>query len=218
MKIFLDSANLKEIKEAIDLGICDGITTNPSLIVKEGVENAVQIAKICELVKGPVNAETISINYEGIIKEGRELASIASNVVVKIPMSKDGLKAVRAFHEEGIPTTVTLIFNASQAVLAARAGADFIAPFVGRLDDISNEGMNLIADIVLIYGNYGYETEVVVASVRNPLHFIESARIGADIITLPFAMLEKLFGHPLTDAGIAKFLADAEKTKKNRTQ
>jgi len=214
MKIFLDSANLKEITEALELGLCDGVTTNPSLIAKEGVNNAERIAEICKLVDGPVLAETVDIDYDSIIEEGTALAAIASNVVVKIPMCKDGLKAVRTFAGKGVQCAVTLIFNASQALLAARAGARYIAPFVGRLDDISNDGMDMIAQIMEIYSNYDFDTEVIVASARHPLHFIQSALTAADAITLPFSTIDKIFSHPLTDAGIAKFMADAKKSKK----
>ncbi len=209
MQIFIDSANVKEIKEAVELGLCDGVTTNPSLIAKQGGDNKTIIPKICEACAGPVLAEVLSVDAEGIIREGRELAKIADNVVIKIPMGKEGLKAVAALSAEEIDTAVTLIFNASQAILAAKAGASFIAPFVGRLDDLSLDGLDMIREIVEIYTLYDFETEVIVASVRHPLHVKDSALAGADAVTVPYGIVEKLMNHPLTTAGIEKFLADA---------
>jgi transaldolase len=209
MKIFIDSADVNEIKEAINLGLCDGVTTNPTLIAKTGRKNAEVIAEICGLAGVPVNAETIGISYKEIITEGAELAAIAENVVVKIPMCKDGLRAVAYFAERDIKTTVTLVFNVAQALLAAKAGAAYIAPFVGRLDDISSSGMDMIRELVEVYDNYDYETEIVVASVRSPLHVKEAALAGADAITVPFSLINTLFAHPLTAAGIEKFLRDA---------
>ena len=209
MKIFIDSADVDEIAQAVEMKLCDGVTTNPTLIAKTGKPNAEVIAEICRLTDTPVNAETVGISYDEIIAEGSELATIADNVVVKIPMCKDGLRAVSYFAEKGVRTTVTLIFNAAQALLAAKAGASFIAPFVGRLDDISTDGMEIIAEIVEIYDWYDLMTEVVVASVRSPMHVKNSALAGAHAITVPFSLIEKLMGHPLTEAGIAQFLADA---------
>lgn len=209
MQIFIDSANVKEIKEAIALGLCDGVTTNPTLIAKTGKTNEQAILDICAITDVPVNAETVGITYEEIIKEGEALAKIAPNVVIKIPMSKDGLRAVRYFANKDIATTVTLIFNMPQALLAAKAGAAYIAPFVGRLDDIGTDGMELIEEIAELYDLYDFDTEIVVASVRSPLHFKMSAQAGAHAITVPFSLIDKLFTHPLTDAGIEKFLKDA---------
>ena len=209
MKIFIDSADVNEIREAISLGLCDGVTTNPTLIAKTGRKNADVIAEICALAGVPVNAETVGISYAEILAEGAELAAIAENVVVKIPMCKDGLRAVQYFAERDIKTTVTLVFNVAQALLAAKAGAAYIAPFVGRLDDVSSSGMDMIKEIVEVYDNYEYETEIIVASVRGPLHVKQAALAGADAITIPFSLINTLFAHPLTDAGIAKFLRDA---------
>lgn len=214
MKIFIDTASIEEIKEAAKLGILDGVTTNPSLVAREGRDFRKLLDEILEIVDGPVSAEVISTDYDGIIKEGRELAAIHDNIVVKVPLIREGLKAVKTFSEEGIKTNVTLCFSSSQAILAAKAGATYISPFVGRLDDISTNGMELINQIVTIYRNYDYKTEVLVASVRHPLHFVEAALIGADVCTIPFAVIDKLFDHPLTDIGLAKFLADWEKSKK----
>lgn len=211
MKIFIDSANVEEIKEAIELGVCDGITTNPTLIAKTGKDLERAIKDICAITDVPVNAETISTDFEGIVKEGKVLASWAKNVVVKIPFNADGLKAVRALCSEGINTTMTLIFNANQALLAAKAGATYICPFVGRLDDISTDGMELVSDIVQIYENYAFATEIIVASIRHPIHVLESARLGADGVTVPFDVIKKMFGHPLTDIGIERFINDAKK-------
>lgn len=209
MKIFIDTANLDEIKEAAAMGILDGVTTNPSLVSKEGHKDfRAMLEKICALVDGDISAEVISTKSEDILKEGRELAKIHPNIVVKVPLIKEGLKAVKVFSSEGIRTNVTLCFSASQALLAAKAGAYIISPFVGRLDDISQNGMELIAQIVNIYRNYDYQTQVLVASVRHPLHFVDSAMMGADIATMPFKVIEMLVKHPLTDIGLDKFLSD----------
>jgi len=214
MKIFIDTASIKEIREAASLGLLDGVTTNPSLVAKEGKDFRTMLDEILAIVDGPVSAEVISTDYEGILKEGRELAAIHKNIVVKVPLIKEGLKAVRTLSEEGIKTNVTLCFSPSQALLAAKAGASYISPFVGRLDDISHNGMQLIEEIVQIYRNYDYETEVLVASIRHPLHFVEAALIGADVCTMPFSVIDKLFSHPLTDNGLEKFLSDWKKTQK----
>jgi transaldolase len=212
MKIFIDTANLDEIKEAASFGVLDGITTNPSLMSKEGHKDAKKFyEQIAKLVPGPVSAEVISTDYDGILKEGREFSKIAENIYVKVPLIKEGLKAVKTFSEEGIKTNVTLCFSASQAVLAAKAGANIISPFIGRLDDISEDGLHLIEQIVQIYGNYGYETEILVASVRHPLHFVTSCMLGADICTMPYKVIEQLIKHPLTDIGLEKFLSDWKK-------
>lgn len=212
MKIFIDTANLNEIREANDMGILDGVTTNPSLVAKEGHKDfRSMLEKICAIVNGDVSAEVVSTKTDDILKEGRELAKIHKNIVVKVPLIKEGLKAVKVFSEEGIRTNVTLCFSASQAILAAKAGAYIISPFVGRLDDISQNGMDLIAQIVQIYGNYNYQTQVLVASVRHPLHFVDGALMGADIATMPFKVIEQLAKHPLTDIGLDKFLSDWKK-------
>ena len=214
MKFFIDTANIDEIKEAHSMGMVDGVTTNPSLIAKEGRDFEEIIKEICEIVDGPISAEVISLDTEGMISEARDLAKINSNIVVKIPMTVDGLKATRQLTEEGIKTNVTLIFSPLQALMAAKAGATYVSPFVGRLDDLSSEGMLLVEQIVEIYSNYAYETEIIVASVRNPLHVLDSAIMGADIATIPFSVLAKLAAHPLTDKGIKAFLDDWNKAKK----
>jgi len=212
MKIFIDTANLDEIKEAASLGLLDGVTTNPSLVAKEGHKDfKSMLESICAIVNGDISAEVVSTDYEGMMKEGRELAKIHPNIVVKVPLIKEGLKAVRTFADEGIRTNVTLCFSASQAVLAAKAGAYIISPFVGRLDDISANGMELIAQIVNIYRNYDYQTKVLVASVRHPLHFVDSCMLGADIATMPMKVIDQLAKHPLTDNGLSTFLKDWEK-------
>src|SRR3989339_1737562 len=213
MKIFIDTASIKEIREAASLGLLDGVTTNPSLVAKEGKDFRAMLDEILAIVDGRVSSEVISTDYEGILKEGRELAAIHKNIVVKVPLIKEGIKAVRTLSEEGIKTNVTLCFSPSQALLAAKAGASYISPFVGRLDDISHNGMQLIEEIVQIYRNYDYETEVLVASIRHPLHFVEAALIGADVCTMPFSVIDKLFSHPLTDNGLEKFLSDWKKTQ-----
>ncbi|MGB9695810.1 MAG: fructose-6-phosphate aldolase [Ignavibacteria bacterium] len=215
MKIFIDTANLKEIQEAADMGILDGVTTNPSLVAKEGHKDfRALLEKICSIVDGDISAEVVSTDCDGILKEGRELASIHKNIVIKVPLIKEGLKAVKIFNEEGIKTNVTLCFSPSQAVLAAKAGAYLVSPFVGRLDDISHEGMELISKIIQIYQNYGFKTQVLVASVRHPLHFVEAALMGADVCTMPFKVIEALVKHPLTDIGLEKFLDDWKKLNK----
>lgn len=218
MKFFIDTANLDEIKEAHSLGILDGVTTNPSLIAKEGIANREDFEKhiktICEVVQAPVNAEAVSTDHQQMIVEARKLAEIDSHVVAKIPMTTDGLKAVKQLSEEGIKTNVTLIFSPLQALLAAKAGANYVSPFVGRLDDIAHEGMDLVEQIVDIYSNYLFETEIIVASVRNPLHVLAAAKMGADIATIPFKVIEQLAQHPLTTVGLDKFLKDWQKVEK----
>jgi len=214
MKFFIDTANIDEIKKAHALGMVDGVTTNPSLIAKENRPFKELLLEICELVDGPVNGEAVSLDAEGMVEEGMNLASFHSNIVVKIPMTTEGLKAVRILSRENIRTNVTLIFSPMQALMAAKAGASYVSPFVGRLDDISQVGMDLVSDIMNIYGNYGYETEVIVASIRNPIHVVEAALMGADIATIPFKVIDQLAKHPLTDIGMEKFLADWEKRAK----
>lgn len=218
MKFFIDTANLNEIREAHDLGVLDGVTTNPSLCAKEGVSDFDEfIAEICELVQGPVSAEVVSTDYDGMMDEAHRLAKISEHVVVKIPLIREGIKAIKSLHQEGIKTNCTLCFSPSQALVAAKAGASYISPFVGRLDDISTSGMQLIQEIVEIYNNYGLETEILVASIRHPLHLVEAARMGADVATMPFAVIDKLIHHPLTDIGLEKFLADWDKLQKSLT-
>jgi transaldolase len=214
MKFFIDTANIEEIKKAVALGMVDGVTTNPSLIAKENRPFEDLLLEICDLVDGPVNGEVISLDAEGMVEEGRKLAAYHANIVVKIPMTTEGLKAVKILSSENIKTNVTLIFSSTQALMAAKAGASYVSPFVGRLDDISQVGMDLVSDIMNIYGNYGYETEVIVASIRNPVHVVEAALIGADISTIPFKVIDQLAKHPLTDIGMEKFLADWEKRAK----
>jgi transaldolase len=214
MKFFIDSGDLGEIREAAAMGAIDGVTTNPSLLSKGGLPTKKAIQQICEIVDGPISAEVIATDTTGILNEGRDLAKIHPNVVVKVPLIPDGLKAVRVFAKEGIKTNVTLCFSATQAIFAAKAGAAFISPFIGRLDDISEEGMQLIENIVKIYENYDYATEVLVASVRHPMHVVQAAVIGADICTVPFKVITQLVKHPLTDLGLAKFLEDAKKIPK----
>lgn len=214
MKFFIDTANIDEIREAHSMGMVDGVTTNPSLIAKEGRKFEELIGEICEIVDGPISAEVIALDADGMVSEARELAKIHKNIVIKIPMTVDGLKATRTLAGEGIKTNVTLVFSPLQALMAAKAGATYVSPFVGRLDDFSQEGMDLVDQIVQIYENYGYDTEVIVASIRNPVHVLESALMGAHVATIPFSVLSKLAAHPLTDKGIAAFLADWEKSKK----
>jgi transaldolase len=214
MKFFLDTANVDEIREALSMGMVDGVTTNPSLVAKEGRDFEPLIQEICELVGGPVSAEVIAVDAEGMIDEARKLAKISNCVVVKIPMTVDGLKAVRTLAAEGIRTNVTLVFSPLQALMAAKAGASYVSPFVGRLDDLSQEGLLLVEQIAEIYGNYAFDTEIIVASVRNPLHVLESALIGADIATIPFGVLKKLAAHPMTDKGLQAFLDDWKKLEK----
>ncbi|MFO7686901.1 MAG: fructose-6-phosphate aldolase [Desulfobacterales bacterium] len=214
MKFFIDTANIKQIKEAGSMGMVDGVTTNPSLVAKEGREFEGLIKEICEIVVGPVNAEVISTETKGMLAEARKLVKIHKNIVVKIPMTVDGLKAVRQLKEEGIQTNVTLVFSPIQALMAAKAGAAYVSPFVGRLDDVAHDGLLLVEQIDEIYHNYAFETEIIVASVRHPLHVLEAALIGADIATIPFDVLSKLAAHPLTDKGLKAFLDDWKKAKK----
>jgi len=216
MKFFIDTANLDEIRECVELGLIDGVTTNPSLVSKEGnVDFKEHIAKICELVKGDVSAEVTALDTEGMLKEGREYAKIAPNVVIKCPLTLDGLKATRTFREEGTKVNVTLCFSAAQALLAAKAGATYISPFIGRLDDIAQDGMQLIRDIVQIYDNYGFATEVLAASIRHPMHIVDCALAGADVATIPFKVIQQLVKHPLTDKGLEAFLSDWKKSGRN---
>jgi len=218
MKFFIDTANLNEIKEAYDLGVLDGVTTNPSLMAKEGIsgdENVINHYKaICDIVDANVSAEVIATDFEGIIKEGKELAKLDDKIVVKVPMIKDGIKAIKYFSSEGIRTNCTLVFSAGQAILAAKAGASYLSPFIGRLDDIGFDGLDLIAQIAHIYQNYGYETEVLAASVRHTMHLIKCAELGADVVTCPLKVITGLLNHPLTDKGLAQFLADHAKANK----
>lgn len=214
MKFFIDTANVDEIKKALALGMVDGVATNPSLVSKEARPFPDILKEICSLVEGPVSAEVIGLEAGGMVREARELVKIADNIVIKIPMLEEGLKAVRLLSAEGIKTNVTLVFSAAQALLAAKAGATFVSPFVGRLDDIGQSGMELISDIMTIYRNYGFTTEIIVASVRHPMHVLDAARIGADIATIPYKVIAQLAKHPLTDRGIQQFLADWEKRQK----
>jgi transaldolase len=214
MKLFIDTANLDEIREAASMGVLDGVTTNPSLMAKEKMPYREILAEICKIVKGPVSAEVLAVDTEGMIKEAMELASIAENITIKVPIIKEGLKTIKTLSDKGIMTNATLCFSPSQALLVAKAGATFVSPFVGRLDDVSHTGMDLIAQIVQIYGNYGFGTEVLVASVRNPLHVVEAAMMGADVATVPFKVIEQLIKHPLTDIGLQKFLEDWQKVNK----
>ena len=211
MKIFIDSGDAGEIREAQAMGVIDGVTTNPSLLAKAGKPTRVAIAEICEIVDGPVSAEVVAVDKDGILREGRELAKIHRNVVVKVPLLDEGLKAVRVFTQEGIKTNVTLCFSAAQALLAAKAGATYISPFVGRIDDTAGDGMDLIAQICTIYKNYGFSTEVLTASVRHPVPFVQAAMIGAHVATLPLKVIKQLTRHPLTDVGLKQFLEDAKK-------
>ncbi len=211
MKIFIDTANVKEIKEAAALGIIDGVTTNPTLMAKEGRPLNQVLKEICGLVSGPVSAEVISLDSAGMINEARQLVKLAENIVVKVPLTREGLKAVKILSAEGIKTNVTLCFSAAQALLVAKAGATYVSPFIGRLDDIAQEGMDLISGIKKIYANYGFKTQIIVASVRNPMHVVNAAIIGADICTIPYSVIEQLIKHPLTDIGINRFLEDYKK-------
>ncbi|HXW05361.1 MAG TPA: fructose-6-phosphate aldolase [Vicinamibacterales bacterium] len=213
MKLFIDSGNLKEIEALVPLGIIDGITTNPSLLAKEGGDYRSILKRICQIVKGPTSAEVVATDAEGMIREGRDLASIDEHIVVKVPFTKDGVRACRTLSSEGRRVNVTLVFSPTQALLAAKVGATYVSPFVGRLDDIATSGMHLIQEIVEIYENYEFPTEVLVASTRNPLHIVEAARLGADICTCPAAVIESLFRHPLTDIGLERFLKDWEKAQ-----
>ena len=215
MKFFIDTANLAQIKEAQDMGVLDGVTTNPSLMAKEGIKGEANILKhyvdICNIVTGDVSAEVISTDFDGMVKEGEALAKLHKQIVVKIPMIKDGVKAIRYFTNKGIRTNCTLVFSAGQALLAAKAGATYVSPFIGRLDDVSTDGLQLISDIRLIYSNYGYQTQILAASVRHPMHIINCGKIGADVVTCPLSVIAALLKHPLTDSGLAQFLADAKK-------
>jgi transaldolase len=212
MKFFIDSANVTEIREAHAIGLCDGVTTNPSLVAKTGKSREAVLKEICDIVKGSVSAEVVETAADAMVKEGRTLAKIADNITVKIPMTKDGLKAIRTLSSEGIKVNTTLIFQPIQALMAAKAGAAMVSPFVGRLDDIATPGMEMVRDIVHIFDNYGYDCEVLVASVRNPIHVLDAGRMGAHICTMPWAVLEGMCKHPLTDIGLEKFLADYRKT------
>lgn len=215
MKFFIDTANLSQIQEAQDLGVLDGVTTNPSLMAKEGITGKAAILQhyknICEIVEGDVSAEVIATDFEGIVREGEELAALHPQIVVKVPMIKDGIKAIKYFTDKGIRTNCTLVFSAGQALLAAKAGATYVSPFIGRLDDISADGLSLIEEIRLIYDNYNFETQILAASVRHTMHIVECAKIGADVITAPLSAITGLLKHPLTDSGLAQFLADAKK-------
>jgi transaldolase len=215
MKFFIDTANLNDIKEAYDLGVLDGVTTNPSLMAKEGIQGNDNIRAhykaICKIVDANVSAEVIATDLEGILKEGRELAKIDDKIVVKVPMIKDGVMAIKKFSSEGIRTNCTLVFSAGQAILAAKAGAGYVSPFIGRLDDVGQDGLELIAQIVTIYNNYGFETEILAASIRHTIHLLQCAELGADVVTCPLSVITGLLKHPLTDSGLAKFLADHKK-------
>ncbi|MEM9363673.1 MAG: fructose-6-phosphate aldolase [Bacteroidota bacterium] len=215
MKFFIDTANLDQIKEAQQLGVLDGVTTNPSLMAKEGITGKENILKhyvdICSIVDGDVSAEVVSTDFEGMVKEGEELAALHEQIVVKVPMIKDGVKALKYFSDKGIKTNCTLVFSAGQALLAAKAGATYVSPFIGRLDDISTDGLNLISEIRLIYDNYGFKTQILAASVRHTMHVIDCAKIGSDVMTGPLSAIEGLLKHPLTDIGLEKFLADYKK-------
>ena len=215
MKFFIDTADLAQIKEAQDLGVLDGVTTNPSLMAKVGISGEAAVTKhyidICNIVTGDVSAEVISTDFDGIVKEGEKLAKLHKQIVVKVPMIKDGVKAIRYFSEKGIRTNCTLVFSPGQALLAAKAGASYVSPFIGRLDDVSTDGLNLIAEIRTIYDNYGFKTQILAASVRHPMHIIDCAKLGADVATCPLSAILALLKHPLTDNGLAQFLADAKK-------
>jgi len=208
MQLFLDTANIDEIREALSWGVISRVTTNPSLVAKEGRDFKTLVKQICEMVPGPVSAEVLSLDFEGMVEEARDLASIAPNVVIKIPMTKDGLKAVKVLSQEGIKTNVTLVFSATQGLLAALEGATYVSPFIGRLDDISNEGMNVVEDLVVLVENYNLPTKVIAASIRHPMHVLEAARVACHIATVPFKVLEAMLNHPLTDIGIKRFLDD----------
>ncbi len=214
MKFFIDTANIEAIREAAALGILDGVTTNPSLVAKEGRDFKETINEICAIVDGPISAEVIATEHNAMVEEARVLAAMHPNIVVKVPMTREGLKACVILAKEGIKVNMTLVFSASQALMCAKAGAAYVSPFIGRLDDISSYGMDLVADIVEIFDNYAYNTEVLVASIRHPMHVIEAAKLGADVVTIPPKVIDQLFKHPLTDIGLEKFLADWEKAKK----
>ncbi len=213
MKFFLDTANIDEIRQAADLGVLDGVTTNPSLVAKEGRPFEEIVFEICEIVQGPVSAEVVATDFETMVEEGRRLAAIHEHVVVKCPLTRDGIKATKQLSEDGIRVNVTLCFSPGQALMAAKAGAAYISPFVGRLDDVSQDGMELVQQIIAIYENYGFPTEVLVASIRNPKHVLDAALMGADVATVPYKIFEALLNHPLTDKGLAAFLADWEKAR-----
>ena len=212
MQFFLDTADLKEIQQGLEWGMVDGITSNPSLIAKEGKNYLDAVKEIAELVPGPVSGEVLATDYETMLEQAHKLAALAKNVVIKVPLTPDGLRACRALRGEGTKVNVTLCFSASQALLAAKAGATYISPFIGRLDDVSTDGMHLIEQVVTIYNNYDFETQVLVASARHPLHIVQSALLGADVVTMPFKVMEQLYKHPLTDAGLEKFISDWKKT------
>jgi transaldolase len=218
MKFFIDTANTDEIRKAWELGVIDGVTTNPSLMAKEGKDPVQVLKTICSIVNGPVNAEVVGLTADVMIKEARVLSKIHKNIVIKIPMIEEGLKAVKKLSAQRIKTNVTLIFSATQALLAAKAGASYVSPFVGRLDDITHDGMELVSQIIDIYDNYLFETEVIVASVRHPLHVLDAARMGADIATIPFSVIKQLTRHPLTDIGLEKFLKDWEKVPQKKAK
>jgi transaldolase len=211
MRFFIDTADVREVKEAASMGLVDGVTTNPSLVAKTGRKFREVLLEICDVVKGPVSAEVVTLTHDEMMKEARELAALRKNIVVKIPLIPEGLKAVKTCTDEGIKTNVTLCFSATQALLAAKAGATYISPFVGRFDDVSQDGMEIVAQIVKIYRNYGYETQVLAASIRHPMHVVEAAMLGADVCTIPHKVIHQLLKHPLTDAGLEKFLEDAKK-------
>jgi transaldolase len=214
MKFFVDTADIDQIKQVVSWGICDGVTTNPSLVAKTGKTLDRVVSEICEVVDGPISVEVTAVDYDGMMNQARTFAAIKDNIVVKVPLTKDGIRATKTCTSEGIKTNVTLCFSAGQALVAAKAGASYISPFIGRLDDCGNEGMQIIDDITTIYANYEFGTEVLVASIRHPIHIVEAARLGADVSTIPFGVMDKLFYHPLTDIGLAKFMADWEKVPK----
>ncbi|NOY87844.1 MAG: fructose-6-phosphate aldolase [FCB group bacterium] len=216
MKFFIDTANIEEIKDAVLMGVLDGVTTNPSLAAKESAPYRDLLKEICKVVSGPVSAEVLATDFEGMVKEANELVEIADNIVVKIPTISEGLKAIKALNQQGIMTNATLVFSPSQALLVAKAGASYVSPFIGRLDDISSLGMDLIQNIVTIYNNYNFNTEVLVASVRHPMHVVEAALIGADVCTMPYKVIKNLIKHPLTDIGLKKFIADYKKANKDK--
>ncbi|RMH93461.1 MAG: fructose-6-phosphate aldolase [Calditrichaeota bacterium] len=216
MKFFIDTGNVEEIREAAEMGVLDGVTTNPSLLAKESGDPYKILEQICAIVDGPVSAEVLATDKEGMLTEARQLAQIADNIVIKLPTTKEGIKACKALTAEGIKVNMTLVFSPSQALLVAKAGATFVSPFIGRLDDISSDGMNLISQIVQIYANYGFETEILVASVRHAMHVVEAALLGADICTIPFKVLNQIFNHPLTDIGLERFLSDWKKAHGER--
>lgn len=215
MKFFIDTANVDEIRQAAAMGVLDGVTTNPSLAAKETAPYREILEQICKIVKGPVSAEVIATDHDGMVKEAVELVKIADNIVIKIPTILEGVRAIRTLSQRGIMTNATLVFSPSQAILVAKAGATYVSPFIGRLDDISTDGMELISQIVTIYSNYNFNTEVLVASVRHPMHVVEAAMLGADVITMPFKVIKSLIKHPLTDIGLEKFIADYKKANKN---